>query len=203
MNEANSSVMLDKWRVFRFGSNGSSVAQSCSRTGNTSRGMWRSPHRSSSVRILPAYFRKRASSSAVGSRLKDFRIKKSREGKTHVIGTLTMFRPSFQTSLGKDMSSGGSRLCVSHNESNTGSSKLLQQHARATEAAHPFDATSSWAIRLTISSTYRQGCIESGRGVEPDVGDVEEFYDLRLMSTFSGCGCTGWSNRGYRRGPER
>ena len=67
---------------------------------------------------------------------------------------------SFQTSRGKHLSSGVSWYCVSHNASNTGSSKLLQQHANATAVALASDTTSSHARSLRISSTSRQGwCI--------------------------------------------
>ena len=48
---------------------------------------------------------------------------------------------------------------VSHKTSNTGSSRFLQQHAKARAARiHP-DSTSSDATSLIISSTQRQGCI--------------------------------------------
>jgi hypothetical protein len=67
-----------------------------------------------------------------------------------------------QTSLGKDLSSGGSRSCVSHNVSSAGSSKLLQEHAKATAVAFASDPTSSHARSLRISSTWRHAYIDSG-----------------------------------------
>ena len=82
----------------------------------------------------------------------------------YVVGALTMPPPS-QTSLGKDLSNGDRKLWVSHNTSNTGSSKLLRQHANATAAALAVDVTSSQAISLMISSTLRQACIGPGTRV--------------------------------------
>ena len=70
-----------------------------------------------------------------------------------------MHPPSFQTSPGKDLSNGSSLSWVPHNTSNTGSSKLLRQHASATAVALVFDSMSLPAMSLTISSTLRQGCI--------------------------------------------
>ena len=89
-----------------------------------------------------------------------------REGKTYVVGGLTGYLPPpLQISLGKDLSSGRSRLWVSHSASKTGSSRFLQQHAKATEVPRPSDATSSQMIILTISSTWRQWCIGSKRHI--------------------------------------
>ena len=79
----------------------------------------------------------------------------------NIVGELTMlssFSPS-QISGGKHLSSGASSFWVSHNTSNTGFSKLLQQHANATAVAFASDATSSHAKSRRISSTLRQGCI--------------------------------------------
>ena len=73
--------------------------------------------------------------------------------------------PSFQTSGGKDLSNGSIPSWVSHNTSNTGSSKLLQQHASATAAALILDPTSWRTMSLMISSTLRQACIRSRRSV--------------------------------------
>ena len=88
----------------------------------------------------------------------------------YVAGGLTGYLPPpLQISLGKDLSNGRSRLWVSHSASNTGSSRLLQQHAKATEVPRPPDATSSQVIILTISSMWRQQCIGSKRHVGPGV----------------------------------
>ena len=82
-----------------------------------------------------------------------------------LIGVLTSFHSSgLKTSSGKDLNSGSSRVCDPHNASNTGSSNPLLQHASAAAVAPAFDATSSWAMSLTISSTLRQGCIGLGLG---------------------------------------
>ena len=116
-------------RVFRFGKKGSLMAQSC-RIEKTSKDRTRAISLGSlSFRIFRAYFRKRAHSSVVGCRLKDFRIKQLRGGKMCVFGVLTVYPPSFQTSTGKDLSKGTSSSWVSHNASDTGPSKFLQQHA--------------------------------------------------------------------------
>ena len=84
-----------------------------------------------------------------------------------VVCALTVNLRSFQTSPGKDLSNGRSLFCVFHSTSNPGSSKLLQQHAKATAVAFAFDPTSSYAISLRISSTLRHGCIDSGERVQP------------------------------------
>ena len=97
--------------------------------------------------------------------MKDFRIKELREKEVCVIGALTVYPPSFQTSAGKDLSNGSSPSWVSHNTSNTGSSKFLQQHASATAVALALDLTSWWTMSLMISSTLRQACIGSRRSV--------------------------------------
>jgi len=126
-----------------------------------------------SPRIFRAYFRKRAHSVVVGSLLKVFRIKSlKKERKGRVGGTLTMHPSSTQTSPGKDLSNGCSRFCSAHNASNAGSSKLLQQQAKATAVPFPPDPTSSQAMRLKISSTLRQGCIESRRRDWLSAGDM-------------------------------
>ena len=78
---------------------------------------------------------------------------------TDVVGTHTL---GSQTSSGNMQSNGTNPSSwVSHKTSNTGSSRLLQQHAKVRAAfLHP-ESTSSDAISLTISSTQRQGCIEA------------------------------------------
>ena len=160
MNRRNFPATAPNVRVLRFGNKGSVMAQNC-RTEKTSKDRTCAISPSSvSSRILRAYFRKRAHSSVVGDRLKDFQIKQLREEKRRVVGTLTVHSPSFQTSPGKDLSNGSSLSWVSHNTSNTGSSKLLRQHASATAAASVVDPTSSSAMSLTISSTLRQACID-------------------------------------------
>ena len=70
--------------------------------------------------------------------------------KTHIVGALTLYPPSSQTSLGSDLSNGHSDSCFAHNASSTGSSKPLQQHARQAAVAFPPNATSSRAMSLTI-----------------------------------------------------
>ena len=101
--------------------------------------------------------------------------------------------PSLQISPGKDLNNGSRNCWVSHNASNTGPSKLLQQHARATAVACPSSATSSQAMSLTISSKWRQGCIESRKHVEPGAGSGEKIDVLRLMSGSPGCrGLIAW-----------
>ena len=165
MNGTKSSVTSGNLRVFRFGNKGPLVVMQSCRTESTSEDkLFLGPYLSSS-RILRAYFRKRAHSSVVGNLLKDFKTKRFEQCKTRVVDVLTVHLPPFQTSPGKDLSNGSSRPWVSHNVSNTGSSKLLQQHVSATAVALAFDATSSQAISLTISSTLRQACIGLGRRV--------------------------------------
>ena len=92
-------------------------------------------------------------------------IKGPRE-KRYFVEALTLYPPSFQISLGRDSSNRSKEYSSTHNVSNTGSSKLLQQHARLTADPFPLDATSSWAISLTISSMLRQVCIGSIRRVQ-------------------------------------
>jgi len=92
-------------------------------------------------------------------------IKELRE-KRHVVDALTLYPPSFQISPGRDSSNRDKEYCFAHNVSNTGSSRLLQQRARLTADPIPLDATSSWAISLTISSMLRQVCIGSIRRVQ-------------------------------------
>ena len=150
-----------KSRVLRFGSKGSFMVQVCM-TESVSGDTESEVKSCLSSRILRAYFRKRAHSIGVGSLLKDFRIKKLRKEKRHVSCALTLYLPSFQISLRSELSNVNSLSCVPHNVSSTGSSKLLQQHAKLTALPFPLDATSSWPITLTISSTLRQACIESG-----------------------------------------
>ena len=135
------------------------IVQSC-RTEKTAEDRVFEVQHSLSSRILWAYFRKRAHSSVVGDRLKDFRTKQLREEKTHVIGTLTIHPSSFQTSPGKNLNNGSNLSWVPHNTSNTGSSKPWQQHASPTAVALVFDSMSLLAMSLTISSTLRQECIQ-------------------------------------------
>jgi len=85
----------------------------------------------------------------------------------YVVGALTLHLTPFQTSRGKVLSNGRSSAWVSHNVSDTGSSKLLRQQANETAVALALDAISSPAMSLTISSTLRQGCIGPGRRVQP------------------------------------
>jgi len=89
-------------------------------------------------------------------------IVEERKLNRHVVGALTLYPPSFQTSPGRDLSNGRSVSCPAHNASNSGSSKLLEQHARLTAVLPPPDATSSRATSLKISSTLRQACVGSG-----------------------------------------
>ena len=113
-----------------------------------------------SFRILRAYFREWAHSNFVGILLKAFQTKQLSASEINSTARLT--KPpllSSQASCGIHLSSGVSRSCVSHNASNTGSSKLLQQHANATAVAFASEATSSHARSLRISSTLRQECI--------------------------------------------
>ena len=159
MNGMDFPVMCHKSRVFRFGSRGSPIAQSC-RTEKTAEDRVFEVQHSLSSRILRAYFRKRAHSSVVGDCLKDFRTKQLREEKTRVIGTLTIHPSSFQTSPGKNLNNGSNLSWVPHNTSNTGSSKPWQQHASPTAVPLVFDSMSLLAMSLTISSTLRQGCIQ-------------------------------------------
>jgi hypothetical protein len=90
-------------------------------------------------------------------------------GKNNVVDALTVHPSSCQTSPGNNSSNGSSPSCIAHNASNTGSSNLLRQHASPTAVAFPLDATSSLAMNLTISSTLRQECIESGVRVWPSM----------------------------------
>jgi hypothetical protein len=112
-----------------------------------------------------------------------------------VVGTLTLHLSPSQTSPGKDLSNGSSRACVSHNASNTGSSKLLQQHAKASVVARSPDATSSQTISLRISSTLRHGCIELKRRVNSHIGGAGNFVNSRVMQM---CGRLVRSNCRHR-----
>ena len=150
---------------------GSSMIQSCmtekfSGDGDSRVSCWLNS------RILRAYFRKRVHSVVIGSLLKDFCIELLRRGKQDHVCALTVHPPPFQTSPGKVLSNGSSRSCLAHSTSSTGSSKPLQQHAKATAVPSPLDATSSWAMSLKISSRLRQGCIESRRCVWPCIDGV-------------------------------
>ena len=159
MNRRNFPATAHNVRVLRFGNKGLLMAQNC-RTEKTSKDSTPAISQNSlSSRILQAYFRKRAHSCVVRDRLKDFQIERLRKEKTRVIGTLTVHPSSFQTSPGKDLNNGSSLSWVSHNTSNTGFSKFLQQHASATAVALDFDSMSLPAMSLTISSTLRQACI--------------------------------------------
>ena len=60
-----------------------------------------------------------------------------------VVGSLTVYPSPSQISPGRDLSSGSNCSWVSHNASSTGSSKLLQQHAKETAVPPPLDVTSS------------------------------------------------------------
>lgn len=164
MKGTNSAVVNHNSRAFIFGSKGSSKLERC-KTMNTSEDRPSREPASLSFRILRAYSRKRANSGVLGSLLKYFRTTRLREETAYVIGELTVHLPSFQTSPGKVFTNGLSRCWVSHSASNTRSSKLWQQHAKATAAVRPRDATSSRAISLTISSTWRQAYVRSGRCV--------------------------------------
>ena len=159
MNGINLGMVDHDSRYFRFGSNGSPIAED-SRTAKTSEDKDRLAS-SLIIRILRAYFRNRAHSSVVGSLLKDFRSRWLRKRKTRVIGALTVYLPSFQTSPGKDLSNRSTLSWVSHNTSNAGSSKVLQQQAKATAVAFASDPTSSRTRSLRISSTLRHTCIGS------------------------------------------
>jgi len=164
MKGMNSPVTGHNSRVFRFGNKGSLMVQSC-RTGSTSgSSMPREPH-SASFRILRACFWRRVHSVVVLGLSGVCQIKWLKGWNARVVGVLTMHLPSSKTSLGKNPSRGSNSSCLSHNAPNAGSSKLLQQHANATAAACCLCATSSWATSLTISSTWRQGCIEIRRYV--------------------------------------
>lgn len=135
---------------------------------------------SSSCRILRAYFQKRAHSNAVGSLLKDFQIEWLREDKARIVGPLTEHPPSFQMSPSKDFINGNSFSRVSHNTSNTGSSKSLEQHASATAVALSFDLTSSRAMSLMISSTVRHVCIGSIKRAQSYIGCVRKERQLTV-----------------------
>ena len=106
--------------------------------------------------VLPEtspFHRRRASFKGLSSRI-------FRERKDTCCGVaLTVHSSSFQTSPGRDLSNTSSPCCSAHNTSNTGSSKLLQQHANETAIPFASDATSSHARSLRISSTLRHGCI--------------------------------------------
>jgi hypothetical protein len=94
---------------------------------------------------------------------------------------LTVHVSPSQTSPGKDLSNGISRSCVSHNASSAGSSKLLQQRARAMVAACPVDAASLQAMSLRISSTLRHECIETKRCVNLHIGGAGNFFNSRVL----------------------
>ena len=164
MNGICDSPILHQTKLFRFGNKGSSMAQSCMAEKTSGDGGAEAVGCVNS-RILRAYFRKRAHSAVVGSLLKDCKVESSRKEKPYLVGVLTVHPQSLQTSLGRDLSNGANRSCVSHNVSNTGSSKILRQHARSTAASFSPDVISSQAMSLKISSTLRQGCIKSRRWV--------------------------------------
>ena len=109
--------------------------------------------RSLRIRILSAYLRKRPHSDTVGDLLKDYQIKRLREGKMDVVATLTVDSLASQTSSPKDLSNGRSRSWVIHNTSNTGSVKLWQQHTGATVVALASDSTSPRAMSSIIPPT--------------------------------------------------
>ena len=168
----------------RFGKKGLSMAQICS----TESASEYSPGCTKSFRILWVYFRKRAHSNVVGSLRKTFQTRSFNIARVRIVRGLTVHSYSFQTSSGKVLSNGSSVPWTCHNMSNIGSSRLLQQHARATDVAFPPDSTSLRAISLTTSSMQRQGCIEPGRCVEPGVGGGEESENSQLMPVFPGWG---------------
>lgn len=91
------------------------------------------------------------------------RIIEDGDGRKMHAGALTYF--ALQTPSGKQSSIGYNETCVAHNTSNTGSSKLLQQHARLTAVAFHGNTVSSRATNLTISATLRHVCIKSRGGV--------------------------------------
>ena len=173
MSGINDLSISHRWRVFRFGSKGLLMMESRMTERTFQDGESRVAY-SRTPRILQAYFRKRAHSIIVESLLKDcHRVKLPRKGKIHVGVTLTVHSSSFQTSLRGNLSNCLSNgPCPSHNASNTGSSRFLQQHARLTAVPLPPDPTSSQAMSLTISSTLRQGCIESRKYIWPCTDDA-------------------------------
>ena len=138
-----SAVASRNSRRFRFGSRGSLMARSRS-TKRTSEAIGSTERFDLSSRIRRAYFLKRAHSAVVGIPLKTFPIKGlsgdqvSRRRQTH-----ESFGRFIQTLPGKVSSNGYSCFCVPHNASNTGSTRHLQQHARATAVASPSEAASS------------------------------------------------------------
>ena len=83
----------------------------------------------------------------------------------HVVCALILHPLSFRTSPGKDLNNVRSLSCVVHDESNTGSSKLLQQHVRLMAVAFPPDITSSWAMSLTMSLEGTLGCVSMVHGL--------------------------------------
>jgi hypothetical protein len=117
------------------------------------------------------------------------------------VGALTVHTPSFQTSLSNDLSNGSSPFCASHNASNTGSSKLLQQRASATAVAWAFEEMSSHTINLMISSTLRHGCIES-RGyfllltcaskVRGTLTTHDQGRSFQSVVVYPNCRCESW-----------
>ena len=151
-----------KLRASKFGSRGSLGVPSC-RTERTCEDRSEKP-KYRSFRILRVYFRKRIHSSVVGSLLKVFQIQWLEWG-GHILtsAVLTLYPPGLQISSGKVFNNRRNPHSGLHNSPNTVSSKLLQQHARATALVSPPAATSSRATRRMISSTQRLGCIEAGR----------------------------------------
>ena len=114
----------------------------------------------SSVRIPRAYFWKRHHSAFVGIPWEGFTGRPIRRREVQVVRKLTN-RPvsAFQTSPGDDLTSGSGRSCDFHNTFNTGSSKLLGQHANETAAAFASDTTSPRAKNLRIPSMLRHECL--------------------------------------------
>ena len=99
------------------------------------------------------------------------------------MSVLTVYSPSPQTSPGKHPNNLDRLSCVAHNVSNTGSSKLLQQHAKQTAVASLSEVTSSQAMNLTISSTLRQWCIEPRGCVWPCIDEAPTTWQLTFKTT--------------------
>ena len=107
MNGINDFLTPHKSIIFRFGNKGSLAVQSWM-TEKISKDRRLGASKCVNLRILRAYFQKRAHSIFVASLLKGFRIESLREeSKAHIPGTLTLY-PPFQTPPGKDLSNGSS-----------------------------------------------------------------------------------------------
>lgn len=97
-----------------------------------------------------------------------------------VVSALTIHLSSTQTPPGKGLSNGGSSFWVSHNMSNTGSSKFLQQRASATAVVLAPDATSSPVTSLSILSTLKHVCIGTGGRVQLWTGGARNKRQLTV-----------------------